>query len=152
MNDAYALEKQLIEVLEKQTGHAEDYPAIRQRLEAHLAQTRRHAELVEQCVEQLGGKVSTTKSGLGKMAGFWQGLSSGAADDVLVKDCLADFSMENLEIASYKGLISGAEAAGEMEVADVCERILRDEEEMAQWLEEQIPLVVEDYVAQQQAA
>lgn len=152
LNDAYGLEKQLVQALEQKVKHAENHPEMRSRFESHLAQTRRHAELVEQCINQLGGQASTTKSMMAQVTGMWEGMTSGTADDALVKDCLAAYSMENLEIASYKSLIAAAEQIGETQVAETCRQILRDEQEMAQWLDDHLSGVTQGYVSQQQAA
>jgi ferritin-like metal-binding protein YciE len=59
--------------------------------------------------------------------------------------------MEHFEIACYRGLITAAEELGEGRVADTCRRILRDEEQMAAWLQEQVPTVVEGYIVRQAA-
>lgn len=151
LNDAYALERNQINVLEKQVKHAEDYPEIKQRFESHLAETRRHAEMVEQCVSQMGSSTSTTKTMMAQISGFMEGLTSGSAQDTVVKDCLADYSMEHLEIGSYKQLIAAAEAAGENDVAEVCRQILREEESMAGWLEGQLGKLAQDHVNRQES-
>jgi ferritin-like metal-binding protein YciE len=151
LNDAYATEQNQIQVLQSHVKDAEDQPAIRSRLESHLAETRRHAEMVDQCIQDLGGSTSTTKSVMGKISGMFAGAGTGAADDEMVKNCLADYSMEHFEIACYRGLITAAEALGEGRVADTCRRILRDEEQMAAWLQEQVPTVVEGYIVRQAA-
>lgn len=152
LNDAYAMEKNQINVLERQVKHAEEHPQIKQRLESHLAETRRHAEMVEQCVERLGGSTSAAKTAMAQLSGFMESVTTGSAQDTLVKDCLADYSMEHMEIGSYKALIAGAEAAGENEVADVCRQVLRDEENMAGWLEEQLVPMAQTHVRGQETS
>lgn len=149
LNDAYGTEENLAKVLEHQIKDAANQPMIQSRLESHLDETRHHADLVQQCIERLGGSVSTTKSVMGKMSGMFQGMGTGGSDDEMIKNLLADASMEHFEIACYKALIAGAEAAGEADVADTCRQILRDEERMAQWIEEQLPTAVPRYLQQQ---
>ncbi|MEX0885347.1 MAG: ferritin-like domain-containing protein [Phycisphaeraceae bacterium] len=149
LNDAYATEQSLINVLEKHAEHAKGHTEIKKRYDAHLAQTRKHAEMVEQCLQNLGSDASSGKKVLGKMTGWMQGLSSAPAGDTLVKDALADYSMEHFEIASYRGLIVGAEEAGESEVAETCRQILAEEEEMAAFLEQQIPRITQSELSRQ---
>ena len=151
LNDAYATEQNLVNVLESHIEHAQGHEDLKSRYESHLAQTRRHAELIEQCLERLGGDTSTAKSTMGKMTGWLSGMGSGPAEDRLVKDALADFSMEHFEIASYKSLIAGAEQAGEPQIAETCRQILKDEEDMAHFLEEQIPKLTQSEIARQAA-
>lgn len=150
LNDAYATEQSLVNVLESHVQHADGHEPLKAKYEAHLAQTRRHGELVEQCLQKLGSDTSAAKGAMGKMSGWIQGMSAAPADDALVKDALADYSMEHFEIASYKGLIAGAEQAGETEVAETCRQILRDEEDMAQFLEQQIPELTESHLVKQE--
>jgi ferritin-like metal-binding protein YciE len=148
LNDAYAMEQGLVQVLENHANDAKDMPEAYRKLTQHLEQTRMHAERVRECVERLGGSTSTVKTAMGTVSGFFQGRSTGASPDELVKNALADYASEHLEIASYKALIVAARALGENQVVQVCEQILRDEEEMASWLERQLPMIVQDYLGQ----
>ena len=146
LNDAYAMEKGIIPVLENHVKDAEKFPEIQTRLRAHLEQTRRQADQVNMLVERLGGSTSAVKTTMGTIGGFFSGMSTGAAPDELVKNALADYSTEHFEIASYRALIAGAQALGETEVVRVCEQILREEEEMARWLESNLPMLVNMYL------
>lgn len=147
LNDAYATEQSLINVLESHAEHAEGHDEIKSKYDAHRAQTQRHAELIEQCLKQLGADASAGKSMMGKVSGWLQGMSAAPAGDALVKDALADYSMEHFEIAAYKGLIAGAEQAGEHEIAQTCRQILEEEQEMARFLEEHIPGITQSEIA-----
>jgi len=149
LNDAYALEQELISVLEKQASDAVNYRYIQSRLEQHLEETKRHADIVKECVETLGGSTSVTKVAMGKISAMFAAMGTAAAQDELVKNCLSDYSMEHMEIGSYKALIASAEALGHPEIANACRRILSDEERMAEWLEQAIPSVVQEHLTQQ---
>lgn len=149
LNDAYATEKNLANVLESHAQHAEGHAEMKNQYETHLAQTRRHAETIEQCLQQLGTDVSTSKDMMGRFSGWIQGMASAPAEDTLVKDALADYSMEHFEIASYKSLITGAEQAGEPGIANACRQILKEEEEMAQFLEQHIPELTQSEISRQ---
>lgn len=141
LNDAYGLEQSLIPVLENHAKDAKDHPQVQARIQQHLEETRRHADLVKGCIERLGGSTSSIKAGMSKVMGTVQGASTGMAKDEMIKNALADYSAEHFEIASYTSLLAAAEHLGDLETASVCREILRDEEAMAQWLEQQIPLI-----------
>src|SRR2546421_295159 len=81
LNDAHGMENALIEVLEHQIKDAKDYPQVQVKLEQHLEQTRRHARLVKDCVENLGGSTSALKTGMAKFFGQMQAVSTGPAGD-----------------------------------------------------------------------
>lgn len=139
LNDAYALEQSLVPILENHAKDAKDHPMVRDRIQRHAEETRRHAELVKQCVEQLGSSTSSMKTGMAKAQGMFQSVSTGAAKDELIKNNLMDYASEHFEIASYRSLIAAANDLGERRIAQVCEEILHDEEDMAHFLEQQIP-------------
>ncbi len=141
LNDAYSMERSLEQVLEHRIKDAKDHPHIQQRDQQHLEETRRHAELIKDCIERNGGDVSSLKSGMSQIMGKFQALSTGMAKDELIKNCLADYAAEHFEIASYTSLIAAAEQLGDQETARICREILRDEENMANWLKQQIPSV-----------
>lgn len=147
LNDAHALEHNLIKVLEHRIKDTEDHPEIQNRIQQHLDETHKHVELVEHCIKHLGGNVSAIKTGMANVTGMIQGISTGPAPDEMVKNALADYSSEHLEIASYTSLVAAAQAIGEPEIAKICETILQDEKEMAQFLAQKLPAITQEYLA-----
>jgi ferritin-like metal-binding protein YciE len=143
LNDAYAMEEGIEEVLERQIGQMDKMPDARERVRQHLELTRVHADRVKACVERLGEKVSHTKSAFANMLGTMQGMSTAVAEDKVLKDALANYAIENFEIASYTSLSAAAKDVGEDEIARVCDGIRREEEEMASWIEKQIPMLTQ---------
>jgi ferritin-like metal-binding protein YciE len=152
LNDAHAMENSLIHTLEQRIKEARDHPQIRARDEQHLEETRRHAELVKGCVERLGGKTSALMAGMSSVMGTVQGMSTAMAKDTLVKNCLADYGAEQFEVAAYAALIAGAQAMGDRETAAVCQQILQEDAAMAQWLMQNLPMVVQETLMEQAAA
>ena len=98
LNDAYSMENSLIQVLENHAKDAEGHPEVQSRIEEHIETTRRHADRVEECIQRLGSDTSTLKTSTAKVSGTLQGMSTGAADDELVKNALADYAGEQFEI------------------------------------------------------
>jgi ferritin-like metal-binding protein YciE len=139
LNNAYGMENNLVEVLEHQVKDAEKYPPVQAKLQEHLQQTRRHAEIVQGCIEQLGGSTSAIKSGMATVMGKFQALSTGAAQDEMIKNGLQDYAAESFEVASYTSLIAAAKQIGEVQVATACTEILREDAAMQSWLEQNIP-------------
>ena len=86
---------------------------------------------------------------MGRVTGWLHGISSGAADDETIKNGLMDYAAEHFEIACYRALSEAARAAGQDHVAQVCGEILRDEQEMADWLSSQLLKIVRDASAKQ---
>jgi ferritin-like metal-binding protein YciE len=141
LKDAHAMEQSLESVLKRHIEDAQDFPAIRERLKEHLEETRSHAVRVRECLEGLGQQPSALKSAAGGFMGMMQGMSTAVFQDELVKNALADYAMENFEIACYTSLLTAAEDAGLTEVAATARDILLEEEAMADWFRAQIPQI-----------
>jgi len=140
LNDAHAMELGIAQVLERHITEAKDHPVMHAGLQRHLEQTRRHAELVKSCVERMGGETSGLKTGMASVMGAVQGMTTKLAKDELIKNTLHDYGTEHFEIACYTSLIAAAESLGDQETARVCQEILRDDQAMADFLFQQIPL------------
>lgn len=150
LNDAYAMEKHVEEVLEDQVNRSKDFPDIQGRIQQHLDLTRSQADRVKTCIERNGGSVSALKTGMANLMGSVMGAGTGMAKDTLIKDVLADIATENFEMASYAALINAARAVGDLETARVCEEIFHEEEGMEGWLTHELPTVSQ--IALQQAS
>jgi ferritin-like metal-binding protein YciE len=152
LNDAYSMEQSITQVLENHVKDAKNHARLQARIEQHLDETKRHAELVKQMIENHGGSTSSIKSGMAGMMGRLQGASTEMAKDELVKNALSDFSTEYFEIASYKALIAAATELGAQDVVQTCQRIIQDEESMAQFLDENLPMVVHETMQNEASA
>lgn len=148
LNDAYAMETSITQVLENHVKDAREHPDIQSRLQGHLGETRKQAERVKDCITQLGGSVSTSKSLFSQVMGKMQGMATGLSGDEQVKNMLMDYSTEHFEIASYRSLIQAAEQIGEQQVAEMARLNLREEEAMAEWLAGQISRVTKESLLQ----
>jgi ferritin-like metal-binding protein YciE len=139
LNDAHAMEQGIAEVLERHAADAKDRPQMQARLQQHLEETRRHADLVKGCLDRMGEKPSGIKTGMASVMGAVQGMSTKLAKDDLIKNTLHDYGTEHFEIACYTSLIAAAENLGDQETVRVCQEILRDDQAMADFLFQQIP-------------
>ena len=59
---------------------------------------------------------------MGKIGGFFRGISTGMAKDEVVKNALTDYAAEHFEIAGYTSLIAAAQAIGVQQTAAVCQQ------------------------------
>jgi ferritin-like metal-binding protein YciE len=146
LNNAYAMELALVEVLDNHARDAAGLPHMRERLKSHIGETRIQADRLKNVIEGVGGKVSNTKALLGNLLGQLNAVSTGLYRDELVKNALGDFASEQLEIACYTSLIAAAEEIGLAQVAEVCRQNLNEEKAMGSWLEQQIPEITRSYL------
>ncbi|WP_199431420.1 YciE/YciF ferroxidase family protein [Qaidamihabitans albus] len=147
LNDAYAMEQALEETLERHAKDAQgENEEVHERIQRHIQETRDQAATVRECIESLGGQVSGSKSAFASMFGAMQGNLNKPAGDTMVKNAVADYAAEHFEIATYRALIDAARQIGEEEVSGKLTGILRQEEEMARFLEQQLPGAVRETV------
>ena len=146
LKDAYAMEQGIVEVLERQVDQFDGMPEAQGKIREHIAVTKTHADRMRACVEQLGDNVSHVKSGVANFLGAAQGMSTVMANDKIVKNAMADYAVEYFEMASYMILVSAARELGYEDIASVCEGIITEEQDMADWLEEQLPMVTRQHL------
>ena len=145
------MEAATVDNLETLIGHADDYPALKRKLEEHRAVSERQRDEIERMLESLGTDTSTLKDWAMKMTGQMQPLLSKLTPDTMPKNCLAAHAYENFEIASYRSLMGGAEELGLGELKTMCERFIREEQDMADFLYQHLPEITRQYLRQQAA-
>lgn len=146
LRDAYAMELQSQEFLEKQLNRVENYPTLSLRLREHLEETKDQAQQIENCIKMLDADTSMVKNALGKISGNLTGMAAVFSSDEILKSSIASAAFEEYEIASYKILIAAAEHANEAKISNICRAILLQEEAMAAWLNTHIPGLAMDFL------
>ena len=144
--DAHAMEEQAETMLGMTASRVEKYPELKLRLEQHQEETRRQAKLLSEHIDRIGGGTSSIKDMAGKAMATAQGLNGMLMGDEVAKAMLASYAFEHMEIASYRQLIAAADYCGEQEFKHACESILREEEQMADWLRDRMPQLVTRYL------
>lgn len=147
LRDAYAMERGLDVTLQKLSQSENFPPEIQYAATQHLEDTRNHAQTVQLLLESLGAETSTIKTGLGMMTEALKAVSNIVAHDEVIKDLLGCYAMEHFEIACYRALLTAAEEAGLPEIAEACELIIFDEEQMVDILSDSLPRIVQSYMA-----
>ncbi|MCM5679613.1 DUF892 family protein [Schlegelella sp. S2-27] len=146
LRDAHAMEEQAERMFSTTASRIDNYPEMKTRLEGHAQASRRQADMLRVCIERRGGDPSALKDLAAKATAMAQGLSGIFVSDEIVKAAMATYTFEHMEIASYRSLIAAADAVGDQETRRVCESHLAQEEEMADWLEQQLPLVTQQFL------
>lgn len=152
LRDAHAMEEQAETLLAGQISRIESFPELKTRLEQHLNETKSQAERIAACLERRGTSSSSIKDLGGKFSAAMQNFGGVFMDDEVVKGALASYTFEQLEIASYKILVSASEADGDHDTAEVCKTICREEEEMAQWLLNYLPQLTTKHLTREQVS
>ncbi|MEO8205506.1 MAG: DUF892 family protein [Chthoniobacterales bacterium] len=138
LGDAHAMESGIVTALQKHIADAKGQPKVRAALTKHLTETKRHASEMKKALSSLGATHPVIKESISKIGSLFVGFVAKAAGDVTVKNAIADFATEHLEIACYKSLIFTATKLGETKIANTCKGILKEEEAMAKALSRQL--------------
>jgi ferritin-like metal-binding protein YciE len=73
-------------------------------------------------------------------------MSTWMANDKIVKNAMANYAIEHFEIAAYRINAAAARDLGYEDIAMVCESIITEEQDMAGWLEVQLPMVTRQHL------
>ena len=146
LRDAYAMERAMEMALGKQVDNPKVSQRMREQASIHYTETQGHAEAVHACLHKLGADVSTLKTVAARGLEFAKSAGTFFARDERVKDAIAAYASEHFEIACYTALRTAAQKVGIAEIVATCDAILKEEEAMAAWLEENLPKVVTDYL------
>ncbi len=146
LRDAHAMEEQAQTMLSTMEGRLEHYPELRARISQHIDETKNQAELLRHCIQKRGGDASLLKDMAGRAMALMQGFSSAMASDEVIKGAMFSYAFEHLEIAAYRNLIATARYVDDAGTAQVCERILAEEEAMAAWLEEHMDTLTTQFL------
>jgi ferritin-like metal-binding protein YciE len=141
LKEAYIMEQNMIPVLECHAQCALEFHELRDRIDQHIGETYRHREQVARCLRLLGAEPSMARTMAATATGMFQGVAAVMRRDAVLKDTVADYASESLEIATYTALVAAARELGFEQVATICSDILDEEVEMAAWLEEHIPAI-----------
>ncbi len=139
LNNAYAMEEKLEHVLRMHADDAKDNIEIAHRLEDHADQSNRQAQRLKECIESLDGDVSKIQKMAAEAMGHMEGMMTDLMPNKLLRNTIMDYVSEHMEIGTYTALVAMAQHAGEDKIASVCEEILGEEEDMAEWVYSQIP-------------
>jgi ferritin-like metal-binding protein YciE len=135
LQDAYAMEHQIVQTLEGQAKDTARYPDVQTRIQQHLDETRQHKQRMAERLGAYEVKPSSRKSVGATVAGSLMGAATGGYDEPLVKMARDDYMTEHMEIAAYGALIAAAQAYGDTDTIQAAQANLRDEWRMSDWLE-----------------
>jgi len=130
LSDAHAIEEQAIALLERAPKLVED-PQLESIFTDHLAETRDHAELIQERLHTLGDDPSSLKDAAMRLGALnWSMFFAGHPDTPGKLTAFA-YAFEHLEIGGYEQLKRVAERAGDPQTAKLVEHILEQERSAA---------------------
>jgi ferritin-like metal-binding protein YciE len=151
LKNAHALEKEALSIMGRQIDRLEQYPEMADRLRQHSAETEEQIRRLDAILMDNGESSSGLKDAALGFMGNMAALGHAAAADEVLKNSFANQAFENFEIASYRSLITIAEAGGFNGAIPLLQTTLREEEAMAAWCAESIPMVTRRFLQLKEA-
>lgn len=146
LRNAHALEKQAIQLMQRQVERLENYPGMAERMRLHIEESRRQYERLEQILEKMGTSHSALKDIGTSIMGNVAAVQHALMEDEVVKNTFANFAFEHFEIASYRALLEMADAAGDTASPSLLKESLNEEIAMARWIDEHLPETIRTYM------
>jgi len=151
LKNAHAMENQAHEMLERQVDRMTDYPELRDRLSAHLQETKSQLKRLEQCLSEFGTAPSTMKDATMAFGANMAAMAHAMASDEVLKNTFANSGLEAYEIAAYKSLLKMAETVDRSAIEPLM-LSLREEEQMAQWVASNVDRITTEYMRKEEKA
>ncbi len=149
LRNQHAVEGQAIETIQGQLGRMTDYPELHARMQMEMQQAHGQAQRLETLLKQHGTDTSTAKEAMTSVIGKVSGLVHMTATDEVLKNVLAAIGFKAYEIASYKVLMTLAEAAGAPGDSAVLKQSMDEEMQMGDWLGEHLPGITHAFLQKQ---
>jgi ferritin-like metal-binding protein YciE len=148
LRDAHVMEAQAAAVLTRQSARMQNHPDLKARFELHLRETQAQRQRLEAHLERRPRLAGHLASQPGKA-------DTEDADDAMDHDEMLKFATDFYvskyrEIATYRVLLTAAEATEDSEMAQLCEEMLWVEDAMAAWLRVKLPELVRDCLVNEQ--
>jgi len=142
----HAVEKQAMQLMQRQIDRVEQYPEVAARLRRHLDETNLQHERLDKLLRQFDATPSTLKDFMMQASGNLGAMMHAAADDEILKNTFANAAFENFEAASYESLIAMAEAGGYQDALAPLRQSLQEERDMAQWVHDNVAAITHRYL------
>lgn len=146
LQNAHALEKEALQLMQRQIERFEHYPEMSNLLRTHIAETEGQVRRLDEMLHTFGEDRSLLKDMATQMMANMAAAGHMPMADEVLKNTFANHAFENYEIAAYKSLIAMAEAAGHQRFVPALQETLREEEKTAQAIRDMIEPITRKYL------
>ena len=151
LRNQHAVETQAIGTLQNQLPRMTAYPELHAKMQADKDMSETQAARLDDLLAKHGSSKSVAKEVVTGAVATVAGFAHVTADDEVLKNVLAAIGYKAYEIASYKVLLTLADAAGATGDKSVLEQSMKEEQETGDWLGSHIPQFVQSYLTQRSA-
>jgi len=149
LQNAHALEKEAMQLINRQLERLEHYPDMMRILQQHGRETEEQIRRLDEILHGFGEDRSLLKDMATQLMGNMAAIAHVPMADEILKDTFANHAFENFEIAAYKSLIAMAEATGHSRFVPALQETLREEQKTAQLIHDQIEAITLQYLTRE---
>ncbi len=149
LRNQHAVETQAIGTIKNELGRMRPYPDLHARMQADRERSTNQAARLDQLPARHGTSKSLAKEAISGTVATVAGFAHLAAAYEVLKNVLVAIGFKAYEIASYKVLLTLAQAAGASEDVPTLEQSMQEEQEMGDWLGNNIPGFMHVFLQQQ---
>jgi ferritin-like metal-binding protein YciE len=146
LQNAHALEKEALQLMQRQVERFEHYPEMSDLLRTHIAETEGQVRRLDEMLHTFGEDRSLLKDMATQFMANMAAAGHMPMADEVIKNTFANHAFENFEIAAYKSLIAMAEAAGHQRFVPALQETLKEEEKTAQLIYDMIEPITQKYL------
>jgi len=143
----HAVEKQALSIMTPQVARIEQYPEVADRLRLHIEETNGQIDRLDEILASFDSSASMLKDAGLSLSGSMAAIVHTVAGDEILKNSFANYAFEHFEIAAYKSLLTLAEDCGLSQTTALLQQSLQEEQSMAQWIDESLPMVTRRYAS-----
>lgn len=153
LGDVYDAEHQFLEAMQQMLLQAQA-GTVKTLLQTHVQQTEQQIRNLEQIFQQMGQQPERVKcAGASGIVSEGQKLLKEVSGNPQLVDLAiagAQAKAEHYEIASYRGLINGAQQLGQQQAVQLLQQNLQQEEQTAQKIEQSTPQLLQQAMSSNQ--
>lgn len=146
IQNAYAMEKEIEVILDRQEKDAENIPELASLIREHKEQTASQGERLKDILEAHEEDIPTVRENIGKAMGFLKGESTELMKDQLIRNYIALHTTEHFEMATYKVILQACDDLSEPDIKTLIEDILHEEEEAVRKIDMMMPTLVSAFI------
>lgn len=151
LQNAHGVEHQALALIDRQLDHLANYPEVAEQLRLHRGETVQQIQRLEEILSGFGESHSTLKDLGLSISGNLAAIAHVFAPDEILKNSFANYAFENFEAASYKSLITLADAGSFANATPLLQTSLDEELRMAAWVDANNPAITLKYLERRSA-
>jgi ferritin-like metal-binding protein YciE len=147
LNNIHTMEVEISKILDQHINDANNFPDLQKQIKQHRETTMRQTKRVEKVITNLGGTIEEASPETREtIINMENTIPKELNSHKPVKNATYEYALENYEIAQYKVLTEIGRRLNLKDVVRLSDQNINEEEFMASYLKNQIPVLMDKYL------